>query len=349
MAVCLRQFSGKKMPWWNRASIKKVNIVIVTEKSVKVNNNQQRTEATAHMLHAHVAKSHNGLIKMSPEMAARILADCNFEGQRKIARPRVFSHAYAIREGDWIEDYPIHFAVLPDGRTWLVDGQHRLAAISEQSSTVGIVVRMVDVESEKEARHFYAGFDKQSSSRTNVQIIDAVELAKEVGLSNRMARAVFEAAPLLLNNMEPQSGSANVRANPSLFLQQERIKAVSEYAKEAVVYELIVSESTTTLREKLVRTGPVACALFTLRHQPGKAKEFWTGVARNDGLRRYDPRATLIQDLLTRAWSQGNVRQRVQQTSMAWNAYCEGRDLKIIKCIEGAALTFWGTPLKGKK
>lgn len=189
MAVCLCQFSGKKMPWWNRASFNNVNKVILMQKAESGNSNQQRTEATSHMLHVHVAKSHNGLIKMSPEMAARILADCNFEGQRSISRPRVFDHAYAIKEGDWVDDYPIHFAVLPDGRTWLVDGQHRLTAIAEQTQAVGIVVRMVDVDTEKDARHFYAGFDKRNSTRTNVQILDAVELAKEVGLSNRMARA----------------------------------------------------------------------------------------------------------------------------------------------------------------
>jgi len=348
MVTCLHHFSGKKMPWWNRAILNEKSKVILMEKT-ESSNGSQRAEATANMLRAQLAKSHNGLIKVTPEMAARILADCNFEGQRKISRPRVFSHAYAIREGDWVDDYPIHFAVLPDGRTWLVDGQHRLAAISEQSSTVGVVVRMVEVDSEKEARHFYAGFDKQSSTRTNVQIIDAVELAKEVGLSNRMARAAFEAAPLLANNMEPITGSAKVGANPQLFLQQERIKVVGEYAKEARDYELIVSESTKALREKLINSGPVACALFTLRHQPEKAKAFWSGVARNDGLRRNDPRGTLIQDLLTRSGNQGNVRQRVQQSAAAWNAFCEGRDLKIIKCIEGAALTFWGTPLKGKR
>jgi hypothetical protein len=30
---------------------------------------------------------------------------------------------------------------------------------------------------------------------------------------------------------------------------------------------------------------------------------------------------------------------------MAWNAYCEGRDLKFIKCVEGAQIIIWGTPI----
>ena len=93
----------------------------------------------------------------------------------------------------------------------------------------------------------------------------------------------------------------------------------------------------------------MAVALYTLRHQPARAHEFWSGLAKNDGLRRGDPRATLIQDYLTRSVGIGSARQRVQQTTLAWNAFCEGRDLKIIKCIEDAPIVIWGTPVKAKK
>ena len=53
-----------------------------------------------------------------------------------------------------------------------------------------------------------------------------------------------------------------------------------------------------------------------------------------DILRKNDPRATLFKDILTRALNSGSVRQRVQMPALAWNAFCEGRNLKIIKCIE---------------
>ena len=96
-------------------------------------------------------------------------------------------------------------------------------------------------------------------------------------------------------------------------------------------------------------TGILAVALYTLRHQPARAREFWMGLAEHDGLRKNDPRATLYSDILTRTMATGSIRQRVQQPALAWNAFCEGRDLKIIKCIDGAALTLWGTPLaKGR-
>jgi len=303
-----------------------------------------------YILRSQIARSPGGLVKMAPGTAKRILEELNFQGQRKVESRRVYGHAYAIKSGDWVEDYPIHFVAMPDGRIWLVDGQHRLTAISEQQQPIGVTIRLVELESEKQARHFYAGFDKKDSVRTNTQILDAIDLARETGLTSRMARAVFEAAPILLNDMEPVTGSKNVKQFPHVFLQQTRIKAVFEYVKEAKEYESIIKVAAKGLLEKLKQTGPVAMGLYTLRHQPAKAREFWAGIANNDGLRRADPRATLISDYLVRSFATGSTRQRVQQTSLAWNAFCEGRDLKIIKCLDGAVLTIWGTPLKaGRK
>ena len=43
-----------------------------------------------------------------------------------------------------------------------------------------------------------------------------------------------------------------------------------------------------------------------------------------------------------------HVLQRVQRVSVAWNAYAEGRDLRIIKCVDGAVIRFAGTPKGGR-
>ena len=301
-----------------------------------------------YILRSQIAKSQDGLVKLSPGTAKRILDELNFPKQRNISESRVYGHAHKIRSGDWIENYPVYFAALPDGRIWLVDGQNRLTAISQFDSAVPVTLRIAEFDSEKEVGEFYAGFDCKSSVRTNEQIISAVGIAQEAGITDRMARSVFEAAPLLLNNLEPLVGSANVHANPGLFLQDNRMRVISEWAKEAKEFESLVKMASKGLLQKMRSTGPVSVALYTLRHQPTKAREFWQGLAMNDGLRRADPRATLINDFLTRSGAKGSVRQRVQQSALAWNAFCEGRDLKIIKCIDGAQITLWGTPLNGK-
>ena len=328
------------------ARVGSVNEVILMQAKTEIKHGQ--SGSMEYILRSLVAKSDHGVVKVAPGIASRILDELNFPGQRKIDSRRIYGHEHAISKGHWMESYSIHFAALPDGRIWLVDGQHRLAAIAQQQRLVGVTIRIIDVDSEKEARDFYAGFDGKGSVRTNAQILDAVGISDALGLSARMTRAVYEAAPLLMNKLEPLAGSINMKKNPAMYLQSNRLALVTEWANQALEYDTITKKAGKGLYEKLRKTGPVAIALYTLRHQPARAKEFWSGVANNDGLRRGDPRHTLIQDFGVRDINSGSIRQRVQQSALAWNAFCEGRDLKIIKCITGAPIVVWGTPLNGK-
>ncbi len=310
--------------------------------------NSDQDQSTVELLKILVARAKNGVAQIAPGVARRLLDELNFPDQRPVDSGRVYGHRYAIITGDWMEGHVITFVILPDGRVWLVVVQHRLTAISEGDCAVAATLRLVPVENEREAREFYAGFDKRSSVRTNMQLIAAVKPEGIEGLGARLAGKVYEAAPILMNDMEPLVGSANLRANPEIFLQANRMRAVGEWGREALQYQEIIKLATTGLRRKLQdNTGLIAVALYTLRHQPGKANEFWRGVAMNDGLKKGDPRNTLIDDLMTRNLQSGSIRQRVQQPAISWNAWFEGRPLKIIKCIPGAAITVSGTPLQG--
>lgn len=308
-------------------------------------------EAVAHAVRfkriVAAASNKNGVVHFTPEGARVILQYLNFPGQRKVDANRVYGHRHAIIRGDWMEGHAVTLVELPDGRIWLVDGQHRLTAISKGDSRVPVTIRIVPVESEREAREFYAGFDQATSVRTNTQIIEAVQADQDTGLSKAMATAVFDASTLLANNLEPLAGSANVKKNQDLFLQHNRLAAIAEWATEARKYEQIISKAKRVLRTKLMQSGVMAVALYTLRYQPTKAEEFWSGLAANDGLRSSDPRAALYTDLLARSLNTGSVRQRVQQPAVAWNAFFRGRTLQQIKCVVGAPIVLHGTPLKG--
>jgi len=302
-----------------------------------------------YILKSVIARSTGGVVRMSPGTAGRILDELNkFPRQRDIRPQRVYGHARRIVTGDWLESFQIDFVELPTGQIWLVDGQNRLTAIAQQDSVVPVTLRIIPVESVKEAKQIFAGYDQKSSIRTNRDILNAIGIAEETGMSRKMSDVVFAAATLLLNNLEPITGSANTSRYPELFFQNNRIEIVKEWAKEAIIFEQILKKAKTGFATSLRGTGVVAVALYTLRHQPAKALEFWTGVAENDGLRKHDPRAAFISDLLLRQKNAGNIRQKVQQPALAWNAWCEGRNLSIIKCITGATITLWGTPLNGK-
>ncbi len=308
-------------------------------------------EAVAHAVRfkriVAAASNKNGVVHFTPEGARVILQYLNFPGQRKVDASRVYGHRHAIIRGDWMEGHAVTLVELPDGRIWLVDGQHRLTAIAQGDSRVAVTIRIVPVESEREAREFYAGFDQATSVRTNAQVIEAVQADQATGLSKAMASAVFDASVLLSNNLEPLTGAASVRNNRDLFLQHNRLQSIADWAVEARQYEQITQKAKRALRSRLMQSGPTAVALYTLRHQPVRAKEFWTGLAENDGLRSSDPRSALYADLLTRNLGSGSIRQRVQQSAAAWNAFYRGRTLQQIKCVPGGAITILGTPLKG--
>lgn len=308
-----------------------------------------RLSAARSQFKAFVAAAADGVVNLKPSGAKFMLEHLNFPGQRVIDESRVFGHQHALRRGAWMAGHAITFIELPDGRIWLVDGQHRLTAISRWPEPTCVTMRLVEMESEKEARHFYAGFDQKTSVRTNMQIIDAVGVADESGLSRPMSEAVFEASTLLANGLEPLAGAANVRKNKDLFLPSIRMAAIADWAQEARKYEAAIAHAKPTLRKKLMLSGVVAVALYTLRHQPAKALEFWEGTAKNDRLPSTDPRAALIADLLTRKLNAGSVRQRVQQPSVAWNAFFRGRSLSQVRCVPGAPIVINGTPLKAEK
>lgn len=296
-----------------------------------------------------LAKSTNGVVKMAPGVAQRILDEMNFKGQRNVREARVIKHQTRISSGLWKASFPVTIVILPTGEMWLVDGQHRLTAIARNSQSWPVTVILAKAESEQDARRLYAGFDEPDSKRSAHEVIDAVGLSDELGLPRAFTSRLFAAMPILRNSLEPLSG-CEIEAGKyvRLFGTDARLSDIGEWKKEAEQYFQALKKTTGKIRAKMNTAGVMSVALYTFRYQPAKAHQFWHGLAENDGLRRDDPRATLLRDMMERTANTGSNRQTVQVPAAAWNAFCEGRPLKIIKCITGAPLTVWGTPVQGR-
>ena len=317
------------------------------EKSKSVN---VQDGSTAWVLRGMVARGHYGMVMMPPGIAQRILDELNFIGQRKVKEPRVLKHLARMESGQWRGSFCISFAVLPDGSLMLVDGQHRLRAIVRFGAPQPITVQFHDVRDEQEARRIYAGFDEGDSNRTAAEMMDAVGVAGKLDLPRAFANKLYSALPILRNDLEPLTGSEIEAATyVRLFGVDARLDAITDWRDEAVKYMAVIGKTTGRVRQKLQGAGCMAVALYTFRHQPAKAHEFWHGLADNDGLRARDPRAALLRDMQERSGNTGTMRQNVQAPVLAWNAFCGGRELKIIKCITGGAIAPWGTPMSGRK
>lgn len=282
-------------------------------------------------------------VTLTPELAWRILDELNFGGQRKVKKSRMQTRLRAIENGTWDSQASvIVIAVMPDGRMVLIDGQHRLYAIHTHGAPVATCVKLVSAQDEDHLKRLYALFDMKESARTDVELLSATGLSEILGVKFKTAEILLKAVAVIENGMEPEMRAVGKEELRQFDFRSER---APHWDREARDYDAILAEAEPALRRKLLRAGTMAVALYTLKHQRPIALDFWRGLVENDGLRKYDPRARLHVDLLTRTISNGSARQAVQQPVSAWNAFYENRDLKIIKCISGAQIVIKGTPL----
>lgn len=282
------------------------------------------------------------IIQIDPAVAWRILDEMNFHGQRRVKKGRVAERLEAIQTGSWEPAVSeITIAELPDGSMYLIDGQHRLYAIFTHGKPVRSGVKIVKADDEDHARRMYTLFDIKTSSRSESELVSAANLPELLGIKQATANSVISAIGVIENGMEPTHQNSG-QVNQFKFRHEQAVY----WDREARKAEQVMDAADGAMRKKLRRAGTTAVMLYTLRHQPELAEEFWMGVAEGDALRKNDPRNKLRLDMLTRYTNTGSARQVIQQPALAWNAFFEGRDLKIIKCIEGAGIVLSGTPMR---
>jgi len=290
-----------------------------------------------------VAKADNGIVTVAPGIAKRILDEINYDRQRSVKQWRVKLNESRIKDGVWNPyNSDLMIAVLPDGGMVLVNGQHRLHAFVALGIPVKTGIKLVPVESYEAARVLYGQQDGVEGNRNPHELVKAAGLDEAIQVAPKTAEILVKAVAIIENRMEPDTRtSSNVRLRDFTYRSQKSM----EWDREARDVQAILDIADPALRAKLRRASTMSVMLYTLRHQREKAQYFWTSLAENDGLPKRDPRNTLHIDLLTRTLSTGNLRQGVQQSALAWNAWFQGRQLKIIKCITGAEITISGTPL----
>lgn len=296
------------------------------------------------VIHSLLARSSDGVITIAPGIARRILDEANFEGQRKVNEARVGERINDIEHARWQPRVcAITFAELPDGALRLVNGQHRLHAIARVGAKVDNLVTIISATNDADVRRLYALFDTPESKRSDLEMLDGSGVASALGLKRKTAAALFKALVILRNDMEPKSGVYLSDAKS----RSGRLEDLGDWAAEAKQFERLVEAADSYLQKKLMGQGAMAFCLYILRHRPKDGTAFIGEIANNDGLRKNDPRARLIADFQNRSLGTGSLRQSVQRMAVAWNAFIDGRDLHLIKCIDGAPIVIRGTP-KGR-
>lgn len=285
-----------------------------------------------------------GQYVVTPDLAAEIVEQCCFDGQRKVLGHHVGLLAGIMSRGDWWDCDQITFCRTPDAKLTLVNGYHRMAAVIRSGVSVLFDFRVLNVPDMDAVRRCYASFDTQTRNRTHGEVLSAVGVREEFGLQAKTADAVFRAIPILANRFHTSHYEVDPENSRDIM---KRLEMSRGYWATGRTYQDHIKGAAAALKRKLLLSSVVAVGLTTIRHQPQIAEKFWVGLAEQVNLSKGDPRKTIADRLLEckyRAAPAQNVQpQSAKDVAVAWNAFFEGRTVNFIR---NAAFRLAGTPWK---
>jgi len=268
---------------------------------------------------------------VTPAVASAILSSYQYDRQRNLRERKVDYLATEIMRGKL---YPSQIVLAQrEGESgWmLLDGQHRLQAIIRAEKPAVLSVMRCTGMKPEEVHDMYAHIDIGTRRGWSDQA-QAYGLAESCGLTKTQAGCMSAAVEFILSGFKPSFPEQ--RLPPDVKAEQS-----SRWAHEFKMY----AQMGEGYMDRMRRTPVIAVALATIRYaQADKVDQFWTQVCRDDGLRIGDPRKTLGKWLNTTGTQGGSsyrpsLMKMVRPASMAracalaWNAWYEGRDLKIIQ------------------
>jgi hypothetical protein len=270
------------------------------------------------------------IAEVTPEMANEWLTQCPFERQRNLRDHHVLLLALEMENGSFIPHSSIVFAEL-DGKRYLIDGQHRLRAIALYGRPVSMPVLELKASSHREIEEWYSSID-QGLKRTAVDAIRAQGLAKEIGgISDRQAGRLSGAVRQIASGfIDTTKGVGIAKGNQVRAARSNAFvsRLMREWADEGRRYFAMLQGGEKANMHLLERAPVIACALLTIRYRSGDAEKFWPEMADDDGLSRSDPRKRFLMWLRENKEKPANTARAF---SMAWRAFLEGNELKLIR------------------
>lgn len=276
---------------------------------------------------------------ISPARAMEILEHLNWSRQRDVSQHWVGVLRMARLKGQ-LTFLTLVYAELPDGSWVLVDGQHRLWALSDLDQAIPAVIIVYEVGNERQLESLYLTFDRAKRRGPDVALKakNVLQKTERPDLVKRMNGAI----PLLSAAFSP-----SYRADAGDL--EDRSDASAEWLPWMESYIRLISSGAVADQRRMMRSSVAAVALATLRYAPsGRAEEFWSRAATQEMLTADDPRMRLMAFLREDRRQYGNQRGAIREVTYcayvaaAWNAYFEGRTLKILKASEPVKIL--GTP-----
>ncbi len=103
---------------------------------------------------------------LTPTLAQDLLERGRYDQQRPLSQVKVATFLEYIAKDQFLENTHIDVCITPDGQMYLVDGQHRLTAITRQSQTFPVLVQLCRMENRDAIQVRYDKHDAVGGGRT---------------------------------------------------------------------------------------------------------------------------------------------------------------------------------------
>jgi hypothetical protein len=279
-------------------------------------------------------------VKIDEELADRILKSCIYQGQRPLNEDRALLLGDTMERGTFLPHTQLAFGRW-NGNFFLVNGQHRLTAVTLSRQAQYFRIEVYECASSDEIDSLYARFDQPGGQRSLTQISRSLGLHDDEkdGLRPASAALLLRAVPLLMIDLKRIVPSQRPRNSRDLDAKREFALCWKPWA---IDYQNCLDGGIPVRTARFRASGTMAIALATLRYQNARAKEFWREAAHNSGLKSGDPRHTLHTFFLQskRVRSEFDL---AEACSFAWNAWFSDRPLTLLKIL-GGKINVRGTP-----
>lgn len=286
------------------------------------------------------------LVMVTPEYARALRETAHYERQRPISDNHVHRLAAEMQAGRFIGGTQVHVCALGEQLS-IVNGNHTLEAVMESKKVVPLSFLYTTVNSEAEIARIYANHDI-GRARVWADAIRAAGMFADMDASHQFI-TTFGAAllPIQLGfrDVRVRSGARGTTpADIKAMSREARVALMREYRAQAEFYHLAVHMARPRVQLWMRRATVFSIALETFKYQPSTATEFWEGLAKDDGLKKSDPRKLLLTYLAENPSSGPSRLAQIRATASAWNAYFDQRTISFLRSGIDQPFVLRGTP-----
>jgi len=293
---------------------------------------------------------------ISPEDARCYLQEYEYARQRNISHHVVKYYADMMRNGEWLPGSEIEIAYAPndDGKVagYLVNGQQRLHAVIEADKSIPFVIKEVLCSDMDEVNIRYGLIDT-GRGRNNADYVRAMGMEEELGFTQRQIGNIGAASIFIASDF--------FHRNKYKFTPAERVELIKGYAPAAHNYFDCVRSGPLTHAVAMYRTGTMSVGLVSFDESAkvwghDRVADFWTGIAKNDGLRVGDPRKLVVEHLRESSINSRlskkkyDVHHSARFVAQCFNAWLEARQITrtFVKDDGKGPIIVKGSKFRGK-